>query len=48
MRIWREGMPESVTREIEAERLQLHFLETAKPPVDAAHIFVKERAELEA
>jgi hypothetical protein len=48
MRIWREGMPESVTREIEAEGLQLHLLERPKPPVDAAHIFVTERAELEA
>lgn len=47
MRVWRDGMPESVGREIQAEGLQLQILETPEEPVDAAHIFVSERADLD-
>jgi hypothetical protein len=47
MRIWREGMPASVAREIDAEGLQLQILGSPEPPLDAAHIFVTERSALE-
>ena len=46
--MWWVGMPESVRREIEAERLQLQLLAAPEAPLDAAHIFVVERAVLEA
>ena len=48
MRVWRAGMPESVTREIADEGLQLHVLDAPEAPIDAAHIFVTARADLEA
>jgi hypothetical protein len=48
MRLWRDGMPESVADEIAAEGLKLQFLATPEPPIDAAHIFVTERADLDA
>ena len=48
MRVWRDGMPASVAEEIAAERLTLHQLGWPEPPIDAAHIFVTERADLEA
>jgi hypothetical protein len=48
MRVWFDGMPESVLSEIAAERLQLKLLDEPEPPIDAAHIFVTSRAELEA
>ena len=48
MRVWRDGMPESVAGEIAAEGLELHVLKRAEAPIDAAHIFVTERADLEA
>jgi hypothetical protein len=47
MRVWREGMPDSVADEIAAEDLQLQLLERPDPPIDAAHIFVTSRGELE-
>ena len=47
-RIWRDGMPESVAAEIAAEGLQLELLGSPQAPIDAAHIFVSERAQLEA
>ena len=48
MRVWRDGMPDSVQKEIEAEGLNLDLLPSPEPPVDAAHLFVTRRGELEA
>jgi hypothetical protein len=48
MRAWRDGMPESVAREIAAESLQLNLLSSPEAPIDAAHVFVTSRGELEA
>jgi hypothetical protein len=48
MRAWRDGMPDSVAGEIAAEGLELHVLNGAEAPIDAAHIFVTERTDLEA
>jgi hypothetical protein len=48
MRAWRYRMPETVVQEIAAEGLQLQLLDRPAPPIDAAHIFVTERADLEA
>jgi hypothetical protein len=48
MRAWRDGMPDSVAGEIAAEGLELHVLIGAEAPIDAAHIFVTERTDLEA
>jgi hypothetical protein len=47
-RVWWDGMPGSVRDEIGAERLDLQLLAAPEAPIDAAHIFVTERAELEA
>ncbi|WCT72698.1 hypothetical protein PQ455_13785 [Sphingomonas naphthae] len=46
LRTWWEGMPESVAAEIGDAGLDL--LHTPDPPIDAAHIFVTERARLDA
>ena len=48
MRVWRDGMPESVAEEIAAEGPQLTLLPSPVAPIDAAHIFVTTRGELEA
>ncbi|HEX6071652.1 MAG TPA: hypothetical protein VFY95_01425 [Sphingomicrobium sp.] len=48
MRVWWEGMPDSVCQEIAAEGLNLHLLETPEAPIDAANVFVTSRAEFEA
>ena len=48
MRVWHEGMPQRVADEIAAEGLQLQLLEAPEATIDAAHIFVTERAELKA
>jgi hypothetical protein len=48
MRVWFNGMPDNVAGEIAAEGLQLQFLAAPEPPIDAAHIFVTERADLDA
>ena len=47
-RVWWDGMPASVQDEIAGERLNLDLLRAPEPPIDAAHIFVTERANLEA
>jgi hypothetical protein len=47
MRVWWDGIPGSVREEIAAEGLQLHLLTASEMPIDAAHIFVTERVELE-
>ena len=46
-RVWWEGMPESVRSEIEAEGLALEHLPAAEAPIDAAHIFVTARSDME-
>src|SRR5690348_15300419 len=48
MRVWQDGMPDSVAHEIAAEGLQLQLLETSEAPIEAAHIFVTSRTVLEA
>jgi hypothetical protein len=48
MRVWRDGMPASVSEEIAAEGLQLQLLAVPEAPIDAAHVFVTSRGELEA
>lgn len=46
-RAWFVGMPESVRAEIDPEGIGLVSLAAPEPGVDAAHIFVTSRAELE-
>ena len=48
MRVWWDQMPVSVRQEIISEELQLQHLAAPEPPIDAAHVFVAERADLEA
>jgi hypothetical protein len=48
MCVWWYGMPDSVRREIAAEDLQLQLLDAPEAPIDEAHVFVTERADLEA
>ena len=48
LRVWWDGMPESVRHEIDAAELQLQLLPRPQPSIDAAHIFVTERAILDA
>ena len=48
MRTWWEGMPASVRAEIEREGLALNLLTAPVGPIDAAHIFVTVRADMEA
>lgn len=48
LRVWWENMPDSVRAEIEAEGLVLDLLAAPEPPIDAAHIFVTARADMEA
>ena len=48
MRVWQEGMPESVMAEVLSAGLQLQHLPRPEAPIDGAHIFVTERAALEA
>lgn len=47
MRVWWDGMPDSVRGEIESEGLELVLLERPEAPIDAAHVFVTLRAEME-
>jgi Protein of unknown function (DUF3052) len=48
MRVWWDGMPDSVRDEIAAQDLSLQVLDTPQAPIAAAHVFVTERADLEA
>jgi len=48
MRVRWDGIPESVANEIAAEGLQLQLLKSPEAPIEAAHIFVTERADLQA
>lgn len=45
-RVWFLAMPESVADEIDEYALELTFLADPAEGVDAAHVFVTERAEL--
>ena len=47
LRTWWCGMPDSVRAEIERDSPALDLLDTPVPPIEAAHIFVTERAVLE-
>ena len=46
-RAWFCNMPDSVRAEIMAEAPPLDLLEAPEPPIDAAHVFVTERAILD-
>ena len=46
MRVWRDGMPDSVAKEIAAEGLAVDLLASPEPPIDAAHVFVTERSKM--
>jgi Protein of unknown function (DUF3052) len=47
MRVWWDSMPEPVRKEIATEGLQFEALNSPEAPIDAAHIFVTARADLE-
>jgi hypothetical protein len=47
MRTWWDRMPDAVRDEIEGEGLELDRLDRPEAPIDAAHIFVTLRAEME-
>lgn len=46
-RVWFDGMPEHVQDEIDEYALELIFVADPAEGVDAAHVFVTERADLE-
>ena len=48
MRVWWDRVPETAANEIAAEGLQLQLLSSPEAPIDAAHIFITRRADLEA
>jgi hypothetical protein len=48
MRTWWEDMPDAVRDEIGREGLALNLLSAPVGPIDAAHIFVTLRADMEA
>lgn len=48
LRTWWEDMPDAVRDEIEREGLALDHLAAPEAPIDAAHIFVTSRADMEA
>ena len=47
LRTWWCGMPDSVRAEIMASGVALALLDAPEPPIDAAHLFVTERAVLD-
>jgi hypothetical protein len=47
MRVWWDGMPDSVADEILGEGLALDLLAAPEAPLDAAHIFVTGRSDME-
>jgi hypothetical protein len=47
MRVWWDGLPDSVRAEIAAAGLQVQMLHAPEAGIDAAHVFVTARAELE-
>jgi hypothetical protein len=48
MRVWFDAMPESVVDEIDEYALELRFVADPADGIDAAHVFVTDRAVLEA
>jgi len=48
MRVWQDGMPDSIGDEIAAEGFQLLLLGRPQAPIKVAHIFVTACADLEA
>ena len=46
MRVWFDAMPESIADEIDEYALDLRFVDDPAKGIDAAHIFVTERAVL--
>jgi hypothetical protein len=48
MRAWFDSMPDLVRDEIEGEGLPLEMLDRPEAPIEAAHIFVTARADMEA
>ena len=52
MRVWWDGLPDSVSREIDSgldeQGIAVEALDAPHPPIDAAHVFVTARGELEA
>ena len=48
LRAWFDGMPDAVRDEIEREGLALEELGQPEAPIDAAHIFVTARVDMEA
>jgi hypothetical protein len=48
MRVWFDAMPETVADEIDDYALELYFIGDPAEGIDAAHVFVTERAVLEA
>lgn len=47
LRVWWEDIPPAIRAEIESYGYQLQHLIWHEPPLDAAHVFVKTRDELE-
>ena len=47
-RVWFSGMPELVADEIDEYALELTFVADPAEGIDAAHVFVTERADMEA
>ena len=47
LRTWWCGMPDAVRAEIERDGVTLELLATPEPPIEAAHVFVTERALLD-
>jgi hypothetical protein len=47
MRVWWDGVPDSVRKEVAGSGLQLNLLARPEAPVDAAHLFVNQRADLQ-
>ncbi|QDP19169.1 DUF3052 family protein [Sphingomonas xanthus] len=47
-RVWFSGMPESIADEIAEYALELTFVGNPAEGIDATHLFVTERADLEA
>ena len=47
LRAWWCGMPDSVRSEIDRDGPVLTLLDEPEPPIEAAHVFVTERAMLE-
>ena len=48
LRTWWDGMPDAVRDEILREGVALDLLDSPEAPIDAAHIFVTARADMEA